>query len=50
MAELASGQGSDLLDSVMDHPSPKRLPPGPIAYVGANAMLRWSELKAGREI
>ncbi len=50
MAELASEQGSDLLDSVMDQPAPQRLPPAPIAYLGANAVLRWSEFKAGREI
>lgn len=50
MAELASGHGSDLLDVVMDQPQPSRLPPEPIAWLGANASLRWSEYKAGREL
>lgn len=50
MADMASGQESDLLDRVLDQPQPVRLPPHPFAYVGANAVLRWSEIKAGREI
>ncbi len=50
MADLASGHGSDLLDQVMAQPKPRRLPPAPFAKFGARAMLRWSELKAGREI
>ncbi|SLN23718.1 Gamma-glutamylputrescine oxidoreductase [Roseovarius litorisediminis] len=50
MADLASGNGSDLLDQVMDQPRPSRLPPNPFAYIGANAALRWSEIKAGKEI
>ncbi len=50
MAELASGAGSDLLDQVMDQPQPVRLPPEPFASIGANAVLRWSEFKAGREL
>ncbi|MEO3416525.1 FAD-binding oxidoreductase [Roseovarius sp. CAU 1744] len=50
MADLASGVGSDLLNAVLDQPPPSRLPPEPFASVGANAMLRWSEYKAGREL
>lgn len=50
MADLASGVRSDLLDQVLDQPLPSRLPPEPFASVGAKAMLRWSEFKAGREI
>lgn len=50
MADLASGVGSGLLDQVMDQAPPSRLPPGPIAYLGANAVLKWSEFKAGREL
>ena len=50
MADLASGAGSDLLDQVLDQPLPSRLPPEPFASVGAKAVLRWSEYKAGREI
>ena len=50
MADLASDVGSELLDQVMDQPQPARLPPEPFATLGAKAVLRWSEYKAGREI
>ena len=50
MAELASGVGSELLDEVMAQDAPRRLPPEPFACLGANAVLRWCEMKAGREL
>ena len=50
MADLASGNTSDLLTDVLDQPAPSRLPPEPLATVGATAVLKWSEFKAGREI
>ncbi len=50
MADLASGVRSDLLDDVLDQPAPSRLPPEPFASIGAAAVLKWSEYKAGREI
>jgi len=50
MAELASGVGSDLLDQVMDHEAPRRLPPRPMTWLGANAVMRWGEYKAGPEL
>lgn len=50
MAEMVSGYGSDLLDEVLDQAHPRRLPPEPFASMGANAVLRWSEFKAGREL
>ncbi len=49
MAEMASGQPSELLDDVLQQDAPKRLPPKPLTYVGANAVMRWGEHKAGRE-
>ena len=49
-AELASGVGNALLDDILSEPDPQRLPPGPIAYLGANATIRWSEFKAGGEL
>jgi len=48
-AELASGHHTPLLDEVMAQPAPRRLPPAPLAYVGANATMLWGERKAGRE-
>ncbi|RKF16222.1 FAD-binding oxidoreductase [Roseovarius spongiae] len=49
MAELASGQSSDLLREVLAQPAPRRLPPAPLTYLGANATMRWGEWTAGRE-
>jgi hypothetical protein len=49
-AELAAGERSDLLDQMLSEQSPKRLPPEPIAWIGATARIRWSEAKAGREL
>jgi len=29
---------------------PKKLPPKLISYLGANAIIKWRELKAGKEL
>lgn len=50
MAELASGIRSELLDAVMAQDAPRKLPPEPLAFLGANAVMRWGEWKAGREL
>ncbi len=50
MAEMASGLRSELLTWVLDQPPPARLPPEPLATLGARTILKWSEYKAGREI
>lgn len=50
MAELASGYRSDLLDSVLSQDPPRRLPPAPLTVLGASAVMKWGELKAGREL
>lgn len=48
-AEHALGcPGEDTL-AFAGAPPPKRLPPEPLAYLGANATLRWKEWRAGRE-
>ncbi len=49
-ADLASEQDSDLLQQVMAEEAPKSLPPSPVAWLGANAIMRWGELRAGREL
>ncbi|MGI9479008.1 MAG: NAD(P)/FAD-dependent oxidoreductase [Hyphomicrobiaceae bacterium] len=49
-ADLASGIASPLLDDMLSQPSPTRLPPEPIAYLGASATIRWGEFKAGAEL
>ncbi len=50
IAELASEQHSPLLDDQMADLEPTKLPPEPIASIGANAILRWGEYRAGREL
>jgi glycine/D-amino acid oxidase-like deaminating enzyme len=49
-AELATGTKSPALDRAMAADQPTRLPPKPIARLGAFARLRWSERRAGREL
>jgi glycine/D-amino acid oxidase-like deaminating enzyme len=48
-ADLATGQQSKDLAKYADQPRPKRLPPQPFAWLGANAVIRWQEMRAGRE-
>lgn len=48
-ADLASGMQSKLLDEYQAQAVPKRLPPGPLAYIGINSVIRWQELRAGHE-
>jgi glycine/D-amino acid oxidase-like deaminating enzyme len=48
-AELATGTMSRHLEQYMDHPEPSRLPPEPLAWLGINSVIRWQELRAGRE-
>ena len=49
-AELATGQRSPQLDFALQAAAPARLPPKPLAYIGANAYLRFQEAKAGKEL
>ncbi|WP_376703084.1 FAD-binding oxidoreductase [Mesorhizobium sp. ISC25] len=48
-ADLATGTRSDMLDKFSDQPEPARLPPEPLAWLGVNSVIRWQELRAGRE-
>ncbi len=47
--DLAAGIPSSMLTSFQNQASPKRLPPEPFAWLGVNAVIRWQELRAGRE-
>ncbi len=49
-ADLASDRSSALLDQVLAADGPSRLPPEPFAWLGANALMRWGEFRAGREL
>ena len=49
-AEFASGVGGAAADFLGAEASPARLPPEPLSYIGANAVMRWGEMKAGKEL
>ena len=49
-AELATQSNSPLVAKMLTCEAPKRLPPEPFAWLGANARMRWGEWKAGREL
>ncbi len=49
-AELACNVSSDGLAAVLGHDAPSRLPPAPIARLGAQVVIRWQEWRAGREL
>ena len=48
-ADLATGTPSELADHLLSRGTPNRLPPEPLASIGANLTLYWRELRAGRE-
>ncbi len=48
-AEAALGQETARTRALAAAPAPERLPPEPLANLGANAYLRWKEWQAGRE-
>ncbi|PRY22561.1 glycine/D-amino acid oxidase-like deaminating enzyme [Aliiruegeria haliotis] len=48
-AEMALGEVSEITRAFAAMEAPKRLPPEPLATIGANATLRWKEWRAGRE-
>ena len=49
-ADLATGYNSDFLTQMLAEPLPSKLPPEPFAAIGANAVMRWGEFKAGRDL
>jgi len=49
-AELALGETSPALDRALNADLPRRLPPEPLARVGANVTLKLQERRAGREL
>jgi glycine/D-amino acid oxidase-like deaminating enzyme len=48
-ADLATGADNPELDQYKNQPEPSRLPPEPIAWLGINSVIRFQELRAGRE-
>jgi glycine/D-amino acid oxidase-like deaminating enzyme len=48
--ELATNTTSDRLNRALAADPPAKLPPRPLAELGAKALLKWQELKAGAEL
>ncbi|MEE4189271.1 MAG: FAD-binding oxidoreductase [Roseobacter sp.] len=48
-AELATGTQSDRLDRALQSPEPTTLPPPLLTKIGATALLKWQQMKAGAE-
>jgi glycine/D-amino acid oxidase-like deaminating enzyme len=49
-AELAMGKTSAALERALAADAPTRLPPAPIASIGANLHIRLAEMRAGKEL
>jgi len=50
VAELACGHQSELLTNMLQQQKPVKLPPEPFTWIGANALMRWGEFRAGTEL
>ncbi|WP_350334022.1 NAD(P)/FAD-dependent oxidoreductase [Coralliovum pocilloporae] len=48
-AELATKSNNPMIAEMMAQPAPKKLPPEPLTWFGANMTMRWREWKAGKE-
>jgi len=50
VVDLATNTDSAIVNDMKSYDAPKKLPPKPISYLGANAIIKWRELKAGKEL
>jgi len=50
IAELASDHHSELLDTIQAAAEPTTLPPEPFASIGATALIKYGEWRAGKEL
>ncbi len=48
-AEYAAGHNNAHIDTYLAQPKPRRIPPDPFSFIGANAYLHWKEKRAGAE-
>jgi len=48
-AELAARSSETLVPDYHAEAQPKKLPPGPFMWLGANSVLKWKEFRAGKE-
>lgn len=49
-ADLAAGANFEPLEQMLCEPQPSLLPPGPIARIGASLVIRWGEMRSGKEL
>ena len=49
VAELATGTQTEALRKYQNTAGPNRMPPEPFAWLGVNAVIRWQEMRAGKE-
>ena len=49
-ADLASGNRTWIVEHFLGQDAPVKLPPAPLTFLGANAVMRWGELTAGRDM
>jgi glycine/D-amino acid oxidase-like deaminating enzyme len=49
-ADFSTGQDNELLNAHLAQAAPARLPPEPFSWLGANAVMKWGEVKAGPEM
>ncbi len=49
-ADLAAGGNTPMVADMLAAEPPARLPPEPLAWLGATATMRWREWRAGREL
>ena len=48
--DLATKANSPIVQDLLSYDDPVKLPPKPIATIGANLVIKWRELKAGIEL
>ncbi|MEM6372192.1 MAG: FAD-binding oxidoreductase, partial [Pseudomonadota bacterium] len=49
-ADMSLGIESPALTRALNAPAPARLPPAPVASIGANLHIRWAEMRAGKDL
>ena len=49
-ADYAAGQANELVELMVDHDAPQKLPPKSMAWAGATAFIKWQEWRAGKEL
>ena len=48
--DLATKANSPIVQDLLSYDAPTKLPPAPLAKIGANLVLKWREFKAGPEL